>query len=78
MFSDETSGEHWIVDYKTATPGTGEDPDRFVALEAERYAQQLAAYRSALMAAGVSPVRCALYFPTLGRHFEVAADELQA
>jgi ATP-dependent helicase/nuclease subunit A len=78
LFADESTGEHWIVDYKTAVPGATEDPDRFAAAQLARYAPQLAAYRSALLARGIGKVRCALYFPLLGRHFELAADFLPA
>jgi len=77
LFTDEARDEHWIVDYKTAAPAEGQDPDRFASAEGARYAPQLAAYRSALLATGVSKVRCALYFPLLGRHFELASDLLE-
>ncbi len=56
----------WIVDYKTSQHEGGDLPG-FIARELERYAEQLAGYRTAMRA--LEPdreIRTALYFPLLG------------
>jgi ATP-dependent helicase/nuclease subunit A len=70
-FIDEQRDERWVVDYKSAVPGDAETPDEFFERQALRYADQLRAYRDAFRALEGRPVRCALYFPELGRHHEL-------
>ncbi|EAQ99104.1 UvrD-helicase domain-containing protein [Congregibacter litoralis] len=69
-FLDEEAGERWVIDYKTAIPGPGEDVRQFVMAQLESYGEQLARYFEALNTRFDEPVRCALYFPALGRHAE--------
>ena len=67
----DDDGTHWIVDYKTSTH-MGGDLDGFIAAEIDRYSGQLSSYAAIYAAYANSPVRCALYFPLLGRFTEVA------
>ena len=66
-FVDAVSGERWVVDYKNSTPAEGISAEAFAAEETERYREQLRAYRDAVGALGPQPVRCALYFTSLGQ-----------
>jgi ATP-dependent exoDNAse (exonuclease V) beta subunit len=76
VFTDEVTGERWVVDYKTAEPRPGERIDTFESTQREHYRPQIEAYRRALSLAAPGPVRCALYFTALGRCCEIpAADE---
>ncbi|KGE03552.1 UvrD-helicase domain-containing protein [Pseudohaliea rubra] len=66
-FRDGTTGEHWIIDYKTSRPLPEETAEAFEAREAAAHGGQLARYREALEAILAAPVRCGLYFTALGR-----------
>ncbi|RYG63150.1 hypothetical protein EON77_21290 [bacterium] len=66
----DAKGERWIVDYKTGSHEGG-DLEAFVAQELDRYAPQLRLYRRLARGLGPEPVRCALYFPLLGRFAEL-------
>lgn len=65
-FIDGNSGERWVIDYKSSGPAPGLAVQDFLNQESERYRQQLALYRRAMQALGPEPVRCALYFTSLG------------
>ncbi|EED32982.1 UvrD/REP helicase family protein [gamma proteobacterium NOR5-3] len=67
-FVDEARGERWVVDYKTSAPGEGESEEQFMANQLQSYSAQLSAYVLALAERFSEPVRCALYFPALGKH----------
>ncbi|WP_415059734.1 UvrD-helicase domain-containing protein [Congregibacter sp.] len=69
-FVDEVLGDRWVVDYKTSAPGEGESEAQFIEAQLAVYAPQLKAYAEALRERFPEPVRCALYFPTLGKHAE--------
>ena len=64
---------HWIVDYKTSSHEGG-DLDGFLAAEVERYSAQLDKYARVYAAFRNVEVRCALYFPLLGRFVEVPTN----
>jgi ATP-dependent exoDNAse (exonuclease V) beta subunit len=64
-FVDATSGERWVVDYKSGVPVGRESQQQFLQAEADRYHDQLCRYRDAAAALGPEPVRCALYFTGL-------------
>jgi ATP-dependent helicase/nuclease subunit A len=70
IFVDE-AGTRWVVDFKTS-PHEGGDLDAFLALQARRYAPQLARYADLARELGPEPVRAGLYFPLLGAWREVA------
>lgn len=67
-FVDDTTGERWIVDYKTSVPGADETETEFLAREADHYAAQLKGYRDTLAAFDPDHPRIhtALYFPGTG------------
>ena len=67
----DDDGTHWIVDYKTSSH-LGGDLDHFIAEEIRRYTPQMARYAAVYAAYSNAPVRCALYFPLLGRFAEVS------
>lgn len=77
-FVDTQSGDRWIVDYKTSRPADGESLESFTAREAAHYASQLAGYRDMLQLVGPEPIRCALYFTTLGLLHELDGLALPA
>lgn len=70
-FIDKDSGERWIVDYKTSGPADGETEQAFLEQEVETYRDQLRRYREAVSELCDEPVRCALYFTSLGRLHEL-------
>jgi ATP-dependent exoDNAse (exonuclease V) beta subunit len=70
-FIDRDSGERWIVDYKTSGPLEGESEQAFVDKEGATYRDQLRRYREAVSELGDEPIRCALYFTSLGRLHEL-------
>ncbi|MFS1525510.1 hypothetical protein ACL7TT_15590 [Microbulbifer sp. 2304DJ12-6] len=61
----DTQGVRWIVGYKTAEPGTGENQAAFIAAQLEHYRTQLETYRKLFYTRGERNIRCALYFPLL-------------
>ena len=71
-FVDVSSGERWVVDYKSSSPPAGNSMAAFLAEEGERYREQLRAYRDAVASRGPEPVRCALYFTSLGEFYHLA------
>ncbi len=71
-FVDKDTGERWIIDYKTSAPREGESPADFMSREAGHYCEQLSIYRDCLAGSWQQPLRCALYFTTLGRLHELA------
>lgn len=75
LFLDEKEREYWIVDYKTAVPADGQNLTSFLETEAERYSEQLKRYAKALRSIKGEPVRCALYFVSLGQHFELVPGD---
>jgi len=71
-------GTRWLIDYKI-TEQLGGDPLRFVQMQVEKYRPDIDRYARVLRAYDLGldsprPVRCALYFPLLGRFCEVEAD----
>jgi ATP-dependent exoDNAse (exonuclease V) beta subunit len=71
-FVDRESGLRWVVDYKTSTPADGESPEDFALREGETYRTQLRAYRDALsLLHGAEPLRCALYFTSVGLFYHL-------
>lgn len=76
-FIDRSSGNRWIVDYKSSQPQTGEPLEHFLEREGEKYRSQLENYQS-LMALydeqrghPLKEVRTALYFPAIAIFSEV-------
>lgn len=74
-FVDEETGVRWIVDYKNSRPANGEEPEAFMASEAEHYREQLVRYRDAVRLMDGRPVKCALFFTALGELWPV--DDLE-
>ncbi|HSG98097.1 MAG TPA: UvrD-helicase domain-containing protein [Woeseiaceae bacterium] len=66
----DSSGRHWIVDYKTSTHEGG-NLQGFLDVETARYAPQLRKYASIYEAYAGEPPRCALYFPLLQAFVEL-------
>ena len=68
---------HWIVDFKTGSHEGG-GLDDFLVAEADRYRAQLRLYRDLYSGLDEVPddadLRCALYYPLLGRFLEVDVD----
>jgi hypothetical protein len=65
-----SSGERWIIDYKTSSH-TGGSLEDFLDNEVRRHGEQLRVYRNALALTETLPIRAALYFPLLDRMVEV-------
>ena len=61
---------HWIVDYKTSSHEGG-DLDGFIREQSRRYRDQLERYKTLYEAYAGVQVRCALFFPLLGRFAEL-------
>jgi len=64
-FIDSTTGQRWIVDYKTGQPAEGESPENFVKRELAEHQTQLQRYRRVLSRLGETHIVTALYFPLL-------------
>ncbi len=64
-FTEESTGERWIVDFKTAIPPVGTPQAEFLSAEVARYRGQLERYGQAAGALYGQPVRLALYFTAL-------------
>jgi ATP-dependent exoDNAse (exonuclease V) beta subunit len=78
----ESTGQRWIIDYKTAMPATADktgDPEQFLQEQflqeqKDRYRPQLERYRELverLFADDPKPIRIALYFTGLGELHEL-------
>ena len=72
-FVDGQRGERWVVDYKTSSPAPGESREDFLQRESESYRGQLQHYRDAVRELGDEPIRCGLYFTSLGHLHELEA-----
>ena len=59
-------GVRWIIDYKTSSHSGG-DLEGFLENEADRYREQLQAYRDAMALVDRRPIKTALYYPLLDR-----------
>ncbi|WP_438951799.1 UvrD-helicase domain-containing protein [Porticoccus sp.] len=55
----------WIIDYKTASPRTGQTTQQFLAQQVAQYREQLQRYARLFEDPGAIPVQKALYFPLL-------------
>ena len=71
-FVDGSSGERWVVDYKSSAPDAGVTEEEFFREEGERYREQLQLYRDAVAQLGPEPVRCGLYFTSINRFHHLA------
>jgi ATP-dependent helicase/nuclease subunit A len=70
----DDKGVRWIIDYKTAAPGSNQSLEEFLTAEAGRYQSQLANYRSLLAIADPATAdrcRTALYFTALDHLHEL-------
>ena len=67
----DSSGDHWIIDYKTSSHEGG-DLDGFLSQEELRYRPQLEKYASLYQALTGNRPRMALYFPLLREFRELA------
>ena len=66
----DDDGTHWIIDYKSSTHEGG-NLDGFLQQEADRYREQLSAYRDIYSNLVSAPLKTALYFPLLQRFQEI-------
>ena len=64
-FTDDGTGERWIVDFKTAVPPEEIPLTAFLSSEVTRYRGQLERYGEAAARLYEQPVRLALYFTAL-------------
>ena len=75
----DDNGCRWIVDYKTAVPGEGQDLSEFEQVQRDRHRPQLASYaRVFSQLDGSRPIRTALYLTALPRLVEVETTRLRA
>lgn len=71
------SNIRWIIDYKSATPADGQSEADFLALQENKYRNQLAQYRSLFSGeksgdnVSDNTVKTLLYFPAANLHHEV-------
>ena len=66
-FIDRVTGERWVIDYKNSRPGPGELLEDFFSRECASYQEQLLCYRDVLSFRCSEPLRCALFFTSLGQ-----------
>jgi len=59
-------GTRWVIDYKTS-PQEGGNLERFLRMQVEKYRPDMQRYVRVLGMFDPRPIRCALYFPLLGR-----------
>ncbi len=62
-------GARWIIDYKSSSPASDQQPEDFIAQEVEHYREQLQAYGRLFRQRGEQEIQLALYFPLL-QHLE--------
>ena len=68
----DSDGIRWLIDYKTSSPESGEDPGRFMDNEAERYRNQLQLYAALFKQIEPDRTLCtALYFPVFDGWIEI-------
>jgi ATP-dependent exoDNAse (exonuclease V) beta subunit len=75
-FVDPATDERWIVDYKTAVPEEGEEPEAFFRRQTEIYFSQLERYRVLMQT--LEPHRCCrtgLFFPACDLWCEVLFND---
>ena len=77
-FIDRETGQRWVIDYKNSRPARGESLDDFVARETTNYLPQLRLYCDTVRQLGQEPLRCALFFTSLGRLHRVPELDLPA
>jgi ATP-dependent helicase/nuclease subunit A len=77
-FVDHSTGERWVIDFKTSQPAATETLEEFTLRESFSYFEQLHRYREALRGLGSEPLRCALFFTALGYLHTVPELDLQA
>jgi len=65
-FIDRETGQRWVIDYKHSRPARDESLGDFVVRESTNHLQQLRLYRDAVRQLGQEPLRCALFFTSLG------------
>lgn len=62
---DEHGEVRWIIDYKTASASADANIEEFIAYEVNLYAEQLNQYKRLFSAIDPTPIKVALYFPSL-------------
>ncbi|MDT8444332.1 MAG: UvrD-helicase domain-containing protein [Desulfuromonadales bacterium] len=68
----DSDGIRWLVDYKTSSPASGEEPGQFMAHAADRYRNQLQVYTALFKQLEPNQaLRSALYFPAFDGWIEV-------
>lgn len=67
----DKKGTRWIIDYKTAQPGTEESEETFINAQLRQYAPQLQNYRHLYESLESRPIKCALLFTALGKLVEL-------
>jgi len=75
-FIDRETGQRWVIDYKISRPARGESLDDFLLRESANYLHQLRLYRDVVRQLGPEPLRCALFFTSLGRLHKVPELDL--
>jgi hypothetical protein len=83
-FIDRDTGQRWVIDYKNSRPAHGEPLDVFLLRERANHLPQLRDYRDVVRKLGQEPLRCAIFFTSLGLlhrlpelDFPVAESEIQ-
>ncbi len=77
-FIDRETGQRWVIDYKNSRPARGVSLDDFIARETINYLPQLRLYCDTVRQLGQEPLRCALFFTSLGRLHRVPELDLPA
>ncbi|MEZ5573168.1 MAG: 3'-5' exonuclease [Halioglobus sp.] len=65
-FTDTNTGVTWIIDYKNGQPAGDEHLDDFTRRQGALYLDQLRCYRDAIRELNIAPLRCGLFFSSLG------------
>jgi ATP-dependent helicase/nuclease subunit A len=71
-FIDRMTGERWVIDYKNSRPAPGELLEDFFSRECSSYQEQLRCYRDVLRDRCSEPLRCALFFTSLGHLYPMS------
>jgi hypothetical protein len=70
----DSSGDRWIIDYKSSRMDAGQSQPDFIATQRERHVAQLRRYKRLLARLGPEPVRIAIYLTALPAFVELDTD----
>jgi len=75
-FIDRETGQRWVIDYNNSRPTRGESLEGFVVRQSANCFHQLRLHRDVVRQLGQEPLRCAVFFTSLGHLHRVPELDL--